>query len=458
LEIPDLPADWAKATALRPGEEKVSFTADSYHEFVDCPTVFAPSIKQLHFEEDGTDFHLHFQGEYGGDEKLDEYIIDMVRAIVKEQGAIFGGFPFSSYHFIYRLLPFNMRHAVEHSNSASFALPATVTQSKRQALSGLAGITAHEFMHAWNVKRIRPAALWPYDYSQPQYTRLHWFTEGVTDYYADLTLVRSGLIEEDRFWKSMAGTIQSLENDYAAQIVSPEAASFNSWLARTPYEHPDHRISYYTLGVRVGMLMDAELIRRSKGEQNLDDLFRLLYQTYYAQDRGVPENGIQQGLEKLTSDSWQDFFSRYVAGTEPVPYDELLEPFGLTLSLDPATQKGLRQWGITSSDKLNQGILIRKVHPGSDAFAAGLDVNDLLLEVDGNPALKVDFEKYMKDLKPGARVPLTIFRGGGLMKLDLTYEQLYRPVRANLSREERIAKKKENLYLRWLSSATSTQN
>ncbi|MEL6134410.1 MAG: hypothetical protein AAFR59_13695, partial [Bacteroidota bacterium] len=317
LTLPALDMSWGAATALTKTDDPHSFQAASYHDFVDCPTVFSSKMKTKDFQVDGTTFYLHFQGNYLGDLDTDDAIIAAVTKIVKEQGAVFGGFPFTEYHFIYRLLPYDMRHAVEHKTSASFALPERVTQSENTIVGGMGGITAHEFWHAWNVKRIRPAALWPYDYSQPVYTTLHWFTEGVTDYYDQLSLIRSGVIKEKQFYGYLARIIQSLENNYASSIVSSSEASYNSWLSASPYAHPYHRISYYTLGSRAGLMLDLALRVESDGKVTLDDIFRYLFETYYQKDQGVPEDGVQEAAEKLTGRSWEKYFNDHIHGTTP---------------------------------------------------------------------------------------------------------------------------------------------
>ena len=454
LEVPDLPEDWKVASALTRGEKYNVFTATDYHEFVDSPTIFASEMKQLSFEDQGTRFYIHLHGNYQGDAETDKALIEMAHKICQEQAAIFGGYPFDEYHFIYRLLPINLRHAVEHSRSASFALPDRITQTARMAVGSMAGITAHELFHAWNVKRIRPAALWPYDYSEPQYTRLHWFTEGVTDYYADLTLVRAGLTSHEDFLASLSGTIERIENSYAATVTSPSRSSFDSWLASSPYVHPDHRISYYTLGSRVGFMIDAELIAQTNGDKRLDDVFRYLYETYYSNDEGVPEDGVQQALEKLSGESWQEFFDQYVHGTEPVAYGNLIAPLGLMLDVESKQVGDLRAFGIPSSDKLNQGILIRRVHPGGDAYEAGISTNDLLLEIDGLNATTIDLAGLIEDLEHGDKLDLTILRNGAIEQLTLEYRGRFSPRSFNLVPAERIQKLSQEHYNFWLTPVT----
>lgn len=447
LRVPDLPADWKVATALRrdsaaPG----TFHADTYHDFADSPTVFASEMRQLMFDEGGTRFYLHFQGKYPDDPATDSAAIDAVRRICREQGAVFGGYPFADYHFIYRLLPYGIRHAVEHGRSASFALPASIATSPDALVRGLAGITSHEFWHVWNVKRIRPAALWPYDYSREQYTSLHWFTEGVTEYYTHLILLRAGIETEETFLSLQARTIQQLENSYAASVVSPAQASFDSWHEDSPYAHPDHQLSYYSLGNRLGFLIDARLIARSKGRYQLDDLFRYLYRTYYEAGQGVPEDGIQRGLEQLTGDSWQDFFDQHVHGTAPIDYAALLDPLGLVLTVSEQTQAGAAGLGILRTRSGSQGLLVSSVRPGSDAYHAGLGTDDLILEVDDKQAVGLDLDAHVNSLRRGAEVRLKVFDGVAVVEKRITYTGASAPRSYSLARHER-PKKQEAAWL-----------
>lgn len=422
LEVPKLPEDWKIATALRQNGSRKSYKADSYHEFVDSPTVFAEELKTLDFSDGGCDFKLHFQGEFSGGSETEIAILEDVKKIVQEQSVLFGGYPFKEYHFIYRLLPYRMRHAVEHSNSASFALPSTVTQSPKAAKSGIMGITSHEFWHVWNVKRIRPAALWPYDYSKQQYTGLHWFTEGVTEYYTQLTLVRAGIINEEEFLKRLSNNIQNLEGNYASKVISPFTSSFDSWLASSPYAHPDHRISYYHLGNRLGLLIDMEIRKRSKGSKSFDQVFQYLYKNNYQQNKGLAEDGVQKALESLTGDSWESFFRDYVNGTLEIDYETFLEPMGLEMKSSVKEASGKRGLGILAAERISQGHLISRVIPGSDIYEAGVGADDLLLEIGGKKASEIDLDEWTNELKVGDKVYMSVLLGlKDLKEVEFTY-------------------------------------
>ena len=194
LTVNGLPDGWKAATALHrvDGTDNV-FSAPGYHDLVDSPTIFSPDLLTFEFQIDGVDYFVHFQGNFNAGEAGEALIRQDFPKIIREQAAIFGGVPLQEYHFIYQLVPQRMGHAVEHKYSSCYALYDALAASAA-SLPRIYGVTSHEFFHLWNVKRIRPAALWPYDYQLIPYTRLHWWTEGVTDYYTHLTPVRAGMM------------------------------------------------------------------------------------------------------------------------------------------------------------------------------------------------------------------------------------------------------------------------
>lgn len=454
LHIPDLPADWKMASALTRLDDQRTFTSSSYHDFIDSPTILAEEMIQRSFEDDGTTIYLHFHGPVvDRSEETLAAVEDMVKRVAQTQAAIFGGYPFEEFHFLYRLMPFNIGHGVEHKFSTVISVPATITESKDQFVRRLQGLTAHELWHAWNVKRIRPAAMWPYDYGVAQYTTLHWFTEGVTSYYTQLTLVRAGLITPEQFWNGMAGTIGSMENNYASTVVSPSMSSFNSWLTGSAYDHPDHQISYYTQGNWLGLLIDLELRARTDNRLSLDDVFRYLWEKYYLQSQGVPEDGVQEALETLSDGSWDEFFDAYVHGVAPVDYEAFFDPFGLELQQSEEEDPGLRGLGILRYDQIAQGVLVRRVHPGGDAYAAGIGADQLIVEIDGQSAAELDVDEYVNNLRRGQFIDMKVlvnFRT--LQDVQVEYEGSYVPSRFEIVPKSRQKPQQQAWLEAWLES------
>jgi predicted metalloprotease with PDZ domain len=451
LTVPSMPSSWRSATALKKGGAHNVFTADSYHEFVDSPTILSPTLKTLHSRIGETDFYFHFQGRFPDNKEVeDAYQMNMGK-IIREQAAIFGGLPMKEYHFIYHLLPFNIGHAVEHKFSSSFALPDRVADSP-QAIARLNSISSHEFFHLWNVKRIRPAVMWPYNYQDEAHTTLHWFTEGVTDYYTSLAIARCGLYSRKVYLSILARTIASLENNYASKVVSPSQASFDSWLDRSDYAIPYHRISYYTLGSRVGMLLDLEIRRRTEGKKSLDDVMVHLWNERYKKNVGVEEDGVQAAVEAVTGDDWKEFFDRYVHGTESMDYAALLEPFGLRWIEQNQEDLGLQSLGILRTQETEYGLLLQTVLPGTDADRAGLGSGDVITEIAGVSSLAFDAASYFEEFKGKQKVEMKVFRSEQDESITVTWTNDYQPKSYGIKPMEKINKAREAMLESWLGS------
>lgn len=452
LRVPTMGSDWQAGTALAklPGS-KNTFTAPDYHEFVDAPTVLSPTLKTLHSRIGEADYYFHFQGPFPNDKGTEDAYQNNVGKIIREQSALFGGVPFKEYHFIYHLLPFNMGHAVEHSYSSCYAMGASLVESP-EAVAGLNAITAHEFFHLWNVKRIRPAAMWPYDYQQEAFTRLQWFTEGVTDYYAELTLVRAGLVTREDFFKAMAETIEWLENSYAARMVSSEQASFDSWIDRSAYMIPHHRISYYTLGTRVGLLLDLAIRAETKGKHSLDDVFRNLYKDYYLAGKGLEEDAVQRMVEAVAKHDYADFFRRHVAGTEAVDYASILGPMGLSLRHEPLKTAAWEKIGLERQKEAPEGITATRIRPGSDLERAGLAEAELITAIDDKTPAELDDKAYFDGLQKGQRIVLDVKGGGAVRKVEVVWTDTFCPQTYTLAESMTLPKKTKELLDDWLSS------
>lgn len=452
LTVRSMPETWKAATALTKttGKNNV-FTAADYHEFVDCPTILSPSLKTLNRSIEGTSFFFHFQGEFKGNAETEAAYLDNMEKLIREQRAIFGGFPMKEYHFIYQLLPYNMGHAVEHKNSACFAMPNTVAQSAA-AIARLNSISAHEFFHLWNVKRIRPAMLWPYDYQREIHTSLHWFTEGVTDYYTTLSLARAGLYSRETFYLVLGRTIQSLESNYASQIVSPCKASVDSWLERSEFTPPYGHISYYTLGTRVGFLLDMKLRADSKGKLSFDDVMLALFKDYFLNDKGIEEDAVQKMFESISGASYAAFFKDFVQGTKPIDYKLFFEPFGLEVEANELENSAWRRVGIEKIQEASEGFIIESVRPATDAANAGLGDGMLVFEVDGKPANDFDAQAYFEKFKKNKRLKLRFASEAGIEEAEIVWTNSYIPKNYTVKEIAKPKAEQKDLLDNWLKS------
>jgi predicted metalloprotease with PDZ domain len=418
----EAPADWTVATQLErlPGAGHAFATPD-YHRLADSPTIAAPDLVIWDYEVQGVPHHLVFrvlQGELDLGEFTREQIVADVTRISEEEVAVFGVTPFDEYWHLFQLVPYPFGHAVEHESSASYVVQDAVFASP-EGYRGFLSILAHELFHAWNVKRIRPAALWPYDYSTPQLTRLHWVTEGVTSYYDMVVLARTGAMTPAEYYEAIGRNIRALQSAPGRLVTSAEQASLTSWHSGYGDGNPNQTISFYTKGSLLGLLLELTILDATDGAGDLDDVLRLLWERYYGQGQGYPEDGFQRAAEEVAGTSLAEFFSRYVAGTEELPYDEVLGIVGLSATQvadeeDPAATFG---WRLR---KQGDEVTISNVLPGSSALASGIMRDDVLVSVAGEPVTTVDLDPFLEAHQPGDVVSVTVRRHGEEIERQVT--------------------------------------
>lgn len=414
----DAPADWDVATQLeRVSGEGFAFVAEDYHRLVDSPTIAAEELTVWEFVVDDVVHRLTFRDLPDLGALTREEILADVEALTREQTAIFGGAPFEEYWHLYQFVGFPIGHAVEHANSASYVF-------SRSLLPGgyvsFLGTTSHELFHAWNVKRIRPAAMWPYDYSTPQLTRLHWVNEGVTSYYDDLVLARAGILSTDEYFEGLGRAIGALQSSPGRLVTPVSLASWTSWHTGYGAGHPGRSVSFYTKGALLGLLLDLAIRDATDGERSLDDVMRLLWREHYLQERGYPEDGFQAAVEAVAGRDFDVFFAAYVDGTDELPYDEYLGVVGLATAMveDPAAPAV--RIGVTL-DGGSDRVELAEVAPDGPALAAGLMAGDVLVEVDGDAvASGSDVVAAIADRSPGETIPVVVERGGERVTRDVT--------------------------------------
>lgn len=408
------PADWTVATQLEPvAGGGHAFSAPDYDRLVDSPTIAAPNLVVWDYEVDGVPYHLVFrvvEGDLALGEYTQERILADVSRITEEAVAIFGETPFEEYWHLFQLVPYPFGHAVEHESSASYVIQ-DIAFGSQDYYDGFLSILAHEFFHAWNVKRARPAALWPYDYSTPQLTRLNWVTEGVTSYYESILRRRAGLLDDEKFYRENAGAIGALQSTPGRLVTSAELSSLTAWHSGYGDANPYSSMSFYLKGSILGMLLDLTIRDATDGSAGLDDVMRLLMARYYAQGSGYPEDGFQAAAEEVAGRSLDEFFARYVAGTDELPYAESLEIVGLTASQVPQPDAPAATFGWRLRKQADD-VTIVGVSPDSPALAAGIMRDDVLVSLDGEAVDSADVGAFLSGRAPGDTVRVTVRRMG----------------------------------------------
>jgi predicted metalloprotease with PDZ domain len=443
------PAGWRTVSPLHVQEATGSFVADDYHELVDSPFLVSPDVEMLQFRTHGVTVDIAVQGDWDFDR--DKLVADH-RAIVDAQIDIMGVVPFERYLFMYHIMPEQAGHGVEHKNATSIVLgpsSAMTMPADGEYADGMyrafLGVASHELFHAWNVERIRPAAMVPTDYSTEQYTTQMWIFEGITDYYGDVALYRAGLTTRDGFMNGLAGTISAFDGNPGRKVTSIAMSSFDSWTKQNDAP-PGTFYSFYTAGKAMGVVLDMEVRGRTGGQKSLDDVFRYLYRTYYMNDRGVPEGGFQSALEAVTGTSFASFFDDHIYGTKDVNWQASLSKAGLRLeeqvARDPATWLRIYLGGMT----------IMASDPEGPAVAAGLRDGDTLTKVGDAPVTdQSSLEAAFAAFSPGDVTTVTFVRDGTEHVVDLEIRKA--PTRMVMEFDEDAGAVESGIRDQWLKSA-----
>jgi len=457
------PSDWKVISGFSDSTEQHTLPVPNYDVLVDTPVELSAECSLEQFQERGKAFriavHNYAQEQQesrataapstlntldlaAGKLQLNEVLkprvpaqsgalsklVEGVKKIVHAEMEVMPAPDFQSYTFIFHFASdISAGDGMEHLNSTEIMVKGELSDSTlTEALSD----AAHEFFHAWNVKRLRPAVLGPFDYTRENYTNSLWFAEGVTSYYADLALLRSGVWSEKEFLAALAGEIEGLETEPGRLIMSAESSSFHAWFYdRSPQMQQTNfanaTISYYNKGSLLGMLLDLEIRARTGGRKSLDDVLRLMVHrfyettpaTYYGPGCGYEEKDILEAVNAVAGSDFASFFKRYVRGTEALPYNSTLAPAGLRLRV--TTQAGAPPDLGVITESAATGVRITALRPGGAADRAGLGRDDLLIAVDELSLVTEELATRLKMYPPGAEVPFTVERHGRRQRITV---------------------------------------
>ncbi len=412
------PRGWKIACSLDPAGPGV-FTAPDYDTLVDAP-IECGDFQEFNFKAGGKPHRFIWRGDSNLDlkrfqkelPKIVQAEIDMMRVV-----------PYDRYLFILHFTDDGKGGGLEHLNSTSLAFPrwGFRPEDKHERFLGL---VSHEFFHLWNVKRLRPQALGPFDYERENYTRLLWAMEGVTSYYDDLFLRRAGLILPSKYLKMMAETIDRVQEAPGRLKQSLADSSFDAWIKYyNPGEHsPNATVSYYEKGSLVAMLLDLEIRRRTKNKRSLDTVLRLLWSEYAAKGIGFPEGRYEEACSEVAGASLHGFFEKYIRGTEELNYNRYLAAAGLHLVPKPPKEgeAAVKSWLGFRTEKKEGRTLIAGVLAGSPAQRAGLHAGDELLALGGHKVDHESWEKRLEEKRAGEKLEVAIFRGSRLRRCRAT--------------------------------------
>ena len=393
------------------------YRAPDFDTLADSPIVIGnPAVYE--FTVDGKKHYLVNEGEGGVFDGA--RAVKDVEAFVREYRRMWGFLPYEKYLFLNLLT--ESGGGIEHKNS-TVLMGSRWTTRTRRSYAGWLGLASHEYFHAWNVKRLRPVELGPFDYENEVHTKSLWIAEGVTEYYADITLHRAGLITRDELLDSLSDLIEELQTTPGRLVQSAEMASYDAWIK---YYRPDENsintaVSYYTKGAIVGLLLDARVRKATNGAKSLDDVMKAAYEKYSGM-RGYTADEFRAVAEQVAGVSLKAFWDASVSGTQELDYSEALDTLGLRFRsvAVPADRPGRAWLGIGTRNDAGR-LLVSQVRRDTPALAAGLNVDDEILAIDNYRVRADRLENRLEQYRPGDKVTLLVARREQLLRLDLTF-------------------------------------
>jgi predicted metalloprotease with PDZ domain len=417
-----LPSGWKPYTELAEvGRDPPRFRAANLDELIDSP-FDAGHPTELTVRPAGVPHRILLCGRgIFSPHRVEEDLGKIVEATYR----MFGELPMSRYTFFFHLNE-TWDGGLEHLAGTAITTPSTIFRPKKDYEDFLA-VAAHEYFHLFNVKRIRPKVLGPFDYERENYTRMLWAMEGTTDYYTPLLLRRAGLYTPKRFLESLGERIKRLKETPGRNHQSLEEASFDSWidLYRRHEETRNISISYYLKGDLVSACLDLEIRGRTANQRSLDDVMRHLWKEFGKKGVGIPEGDWAKEAEKVSGLDLGAFFDKYVRGREEIDFGTFLRHAGLLLEGKEEEGEGDEPpelGGYLGVEFKREGDRSRVsfVLDGGPARRAGVTVGDEIVAVDGYRATHDSMGELLKRFPPGQKVDLALFRRGQLRTLEVT--------------------------------------
>jgi len=406
--------DWRVTTPLPavPGQVN-AFTAIDFDTLVDSP--FEIGCHQLQqFEVLGKSHELAIWGKGNADAAK---MIPDIKKIIQVEAELFGGLPYDRYLFLLHLASQN-NGGLEHKFACSL-IYSRFGFRDREKYERFMQLVAHEFFHLWNVKRIRPKALEVFDYDNENYTPSLWFCEGTTSYYDLAIPLRAGIYDDKTYLKNLSKEITRLQTTPGRLVQPASESSFDAWIKLYRFDNNTNnsQISYYLKGELVSLLLDLLIREKHQNQRSLDDVMRQMWQQFGKDEIGFTPAQLKQVIESVAEINLDDFFKRYVDGTEELPFNDYLEPFGLKLVAEddePVPYIGMKVQ--TESGRET----IKFVEIDAPAQQAGVNPGDELLAIEGLKATANNLNDRLQDYQPGDAIDVTVFHQEELRTYTVT--------------------------------------
>jgi predicted metalloprotease with PDZ domain len=415
----EIPEDFTVASAI-PFNEDYLADFDNFHTLADSPIIASREIQHKSYPAKDYTYHVWFHGKTRPN--WDTLISDF-RKFTLEQIYLFGDAPTKEYHFLFLILSNFYYHGVEHLDSTVCCLGPGYKLFKNELYHELLGISSHELFHSWNIKTIRPKEMLPYNYDEENFSRSFYVAEGVTTYYGDYLLYRSGVIEWEQYTQDFNKYLNRHFNDLGWKYESLSESSFNSWLDGYGANVPDKKISFYFKGALITFILDIAIRKYSKQAYSFDDVMRALYNDA-KKGEGYTIERIEAIINSLVTLPKEYLLSSLLNSTEPIEalLSEAMHQIGCELRLKPSDFYHERVLGVKISS-VNNGSLVQYVEPKSPAQKSGLQIGDDIIAFDGIRYTNITDD--IAQLTSLNLIEITYFRNNELHTAYLTPEDKY---------------------------------
>lgn len=453
------PAGWkiVNGRTERPGQTEWQFS--NWDIMIDTPTEIAPDWTKDDFEADGKKYHVVVHS-FGTEGNRRAALVKDIEKIVRAEVAMWGPPEFDEYTFlIHFAADDHSGDGMEHLTSTQIIQPGALGESG--VYENALDTVAHEFFHVWNVKRLRPLELGPWDFTRPLATRDLWVAEGFTNYYGHLMSRRAGLWDDKQFLAREAQTIKGIESAPGSRLMSAEESSLSApFLDDAPHEQQinlqNTAISYYPKGELIGMVLDLLVRGRTKGKASLDDIMRDMYQqfyltspnqSYYLRGRGYTTDDLERVASQRAGFDLSDYFKRHIRDVKVLPYDEAFAYVGLRLVKTQSPEPFDAGLSLEFEDR---EVMIDNVRNNSPAEDAGLQMGDVIVSLNGKDVTRNSWRRMLARFKSGDSVPITVKRDRRTIKANLVLGQ---PERFDYRIEEKTDATAQQKALRaaWLN-------
>ena len=433
-------------TALKKSSESVSadgstvFEYEDYDQLVDCPIEIG-NQKEFTFEAAGVKHNVAMYNE--GNYSVDVLKVDLAK-VVEAATTVFGENPNKEYTFIIHNVV-NSQGGLEHRNSTVLSVNRWTYEGAQY--KGFLKLVAHEYFHLWNVKRFRPVELGPFNYDEENYTSLLWVMEGFTTYYEKIILLRAGFYSNEDFLNKMFSSLNYVEGSVGSRVQPVSHASFDAWIKayRSNENSGNTTMSYYSRGSVIAMMLDAKIIDKSNGEQKLDDFVRKVYNKYYIKlGRGFSESEFKQELIDFIGDEMNEFYAKYIDGTEIPDYNAVFSPIGLDVAYVGQAKPSV---GVRTSSS-NGKIIVRSVRANSPTEEAGISVNDEIIGCNGYRVDKKALDVFIKNAKENDVLEILFAREKQMYSAEIIVKNYEAPKFKYTISENKELKNKFNFWLK----------